>query len=376
MNGIKHILGILKKRIIIILALITTFSLSLSSFANAQVYNCFPGSPAARFDPFCKATLFLAKKASDKIGGAILDGVGAAFATAFIWILQTLATLVKFIAGQILTLIGYFLKIAISLNQVVMEGVAGQRPVAEIGWQITRDVANLGFVVVIIIIAFATIFRFKQYAAGRLLPKLIAAAILVNFSFAIVGMMVNFTNTVMNFFLQPITNGSADIGSVLNNSFQLSQVETTLAGENQSISTPEGLKEATKGKNDDKVAQLFAAIIRLFFIITFYTLLGISLLALAIMLLIRYVYIIILAILSPFVFLLWVTPKMERYMNEWWDKLISWTFFAPAMAFFIYVAVQAAPQIQYLSSRAFGVSGMEAFLQTLMMNIASADAWM
>jgi hypothetical protein len=55
-------------------------------------------------------------------------------------------------------------------------------------------VANLGFVLFIILIALATIVRYQDYEAKKLLPRLIAAAILVNFSIAIPTVILNFTH--------------------------------------------------------------------------------------------------------------------------------------------------------------------------------------
>jgi hypothetical protein len=49
------------------------------------------------------------------------------------------------------------------------------------GWVITRDIANMFFIVILLVIAFATILQIEQYNYKKWLPKLILMAILINF---------------------------------------------------------------------------------------------------------------------------------------------------------------------------------------------------
>src|SRR3989344_9199010 len=64
-------------------------------------------------------------------------------------------------------------------------------------WTLVRDFVNIFFILILVIIAFATIFNRPQgYRASELLPKLIIAALLVNFSLVI-------TQTVIEFLFTP-----------------------------------------------------------------------------------------------------------------------------------------------------------------------------
>jgi hypothetical protein len=49
-----------------------------------------------------------------------------------------------------------------------------------------------------------------------------------------------------------------------------------------------------------------------------------------------------LLIISPIVLLFWVIPDLAGQFKKWWDKFLEWVFFAPASAFFIYLAVYSA----------------------------------
>ncbi|MFH2104651.1 MAG: hypothetical protein ABII72_00235, partial [Parcubacteria group bacterium] len=74
-------------------------------------------------------------------------------------------------------------------------------PVVIAGWGITRDVLNMFFVISLLVIAFATILRIETYQYKALLPKLIYAALLVNFSKTIAGVFIDFSNVLMMTFI-------------------------------------------------------------------------------------------------------------------------------------------------------------------------------
>ncbi|MEX2411192.1 MAG: hypothetical protein WD607_07430, partial [Candidatus Paceibacterota bacterium] len=74
---------------------------------------------------------------------------------------RIIGTVMSTIMGVFLWFSGIFVDFALTMN---MERLVGNNELVTVGWEIARDVANLGFVLVIIIIAFATIFRYKDYA--------------------------------------------------------------------------------------------------------------------------------------------------------------------------------------------------------------------
>ena len=59
--------------------------------------------------------------------------------------------------------------------------------------------AAAGFVLAIIIIAYATIFRRQSYAMNKTLGKLVIAALLVNFSFAIASGIISVSNNLTQY---------------------------------------------------------------------------------------------------------------------------------------------------------------------------------
>src|SRR3989344_1334499 len=111
----------------------------------------------------------------------------------------------NFIGATLFSLAGMLTNVMLGLNLTVLDDT---NTLVHVGWQLVRDIANLGFVLVIIVIAFATILKFEQYGVAKLLPKLIAAAIIVNFSFAIAAVFINFTNILTNFFAERTLSSS------------------------------------------------------------------------------------------------------------------------------------------------------------------------
>jgi hypothetical protein len=76
--------------------------------------------------------------------------------------------------------------------------------IVDIGWQVTRNFANLGFVLALLWIGLATALKLSEYEAKKSLPRLILMILLVNFSPVICGVVVDAANIVMNFFLGAI----------------------------------------------------------------------------------------------------------------------------------------------------------------------------
>ena len=72
-------------------------------------------------------------------------------------------------------------------------------PPVVIGWLMVRDVANMFFVVALLVIAFGTILGLEQYEWKKTLLKLILAAIFINFSKLFVHHRKSFINLLMVF---------------------------------------------------------------------------------------------------------------------------------------------------------------------------------
>jgi len=254
------------------------------------------------------------------------------------------------VAAAALSFTAYLLDFAISLGNKVMSLDA-----VIIGWQIILGFTNLGFVLAIIVIAFATILRIERYGMKQILWKLVVAALLVNFSLVIAGAIISVSNVATNTFLQATT--TENLSNALANALQpqrLGQVEPSFV-------------DQVKGLLDYAVSFMSPGawinfLIRLLFILVFTFLMVLSFLTLFVMLLVRVFALIFLLILSPIVWLLWIFPSTQKYWQKWWQEFIRWNFFAPAVMFFVYLTVKTASLMQHKEGNIYSIISSKSWL--------------
>ena len=90
------------------------------------------------------------------------------------------------------TTVGWLLALMVKLlAQVVNIRIYTDVPVIEISWKIMRDFANMLFIIALIVMAYGTIFNLKGYDFRSLMPRFLIAAILINFSLVISGLIID-----------------------------------------------------------------------------------------------------------------------------------------------------------------------------------------
>lgn len=240
------------------------------------------------------------------------------------YIANAISYLLAQLAAVIFNFAGMFVNVTLDLNAQVT-----QTPLARTGWAIVRDIANMGFVLVIVIIAIMTILKFEQYGVKKLLPKLIAAAIIINFSFAIAGVIIDFSNVLTNFFYSRVAANNFGIAENLAGAFNPQTLSAPPAQDNFNLDQQSQTFLETLGTN----------VLKLIFIVVFTLAGALTLFALAFMLLVRYLHLIFLLVIAPIIWLFWVFPGLGGEFNRWWKSFFKWSFFAPASAFFLYLAL-------------------------------------
>jgi len=261
-------------------------------------------------------------------------------------IFKLIAYVFNFIAGIFFAVAAAFVSFALQLNMDVADPTLNT--IADIGWRISRDIANLGFVLLTVIMAFMTIIRVQSYGAKKLLLNLVIAAVVVNFSFLIAGTLIDFSNTLTYFFVGRISPGGllgtgagpSGFTEVLANAFG---PQKFMLEESDDPIPPDPSQEES-GLVSFGVAVL-SSIAGLFFIVFFTLLATIVLLMLAAMFIVRYVVLTFLLILAPLAWLFWVFPGLKSYNSQWWSSFWKYTFFAPAASFFVYLSLVAAENL-------------------------------
>jgi hypothetical protein len=191
------------------------------------------------------------------------------------------------------------------------------------GWTYVRDLVNMLFILVLIIIGFGTMLRLESYSYKKLLVNLIMMALLVNFSLVIGRIIIQIADTAQFTFL-PQSEGVSGVKDLF---AKLSTVHV--------LSIFDGLKGFTLSGNE-ALAQTFSLIFQLVLELGVILTFG----ALAIFMLIRTVALYILLIISPFAYALNVLPATAGMAKQWWSTFLKYAFFAPIIAFFLSLTVK------------------------------------
>ncbi len=186
------------------------------------------------------------------------------------------------------------------------------------GWIMVRDLCNMFFVVVLLIIAFGTILNIESYNYKKWLPKLIMMAVLINFSKTICGLLIDVAQVVMLTFV----NSFKDIGGAN---------MTTVLG----IDTI--LKLDKEGPDSGFWQIVGAYLLGLIYIII--ALIVIT--TMMVMLVMRIVMIWIYVVLSPLAYLMAAFPGGKSYSEKWWKDFTSNLIVGPVLAFFIWLSLAA-----------------------------------
>lgn len=247
-------------------------------------------------------------------------------------------------------------------------------PVVRIGWTVVRDFTNMFFVFGLLVIAFATVLRVEKYGYKQTLAKLIVAALLINFSLVLVMPIIDFAGLLTSTLLHQAGDGNfiSELANALDvekkdsvaidaeaivdcesrysdcandclNSESGSDVEICKRNCRANMCTAAEWKAANAnigGRDLDTSDDSTWRIIISKFLSNIFLVVALFCLALfAFFLLVRVIYLWILLIFAPIVWLMWVFPFTSKFFSQWWTKFIHWTFFAPIYMFFIFLAV-------------------------------------
>jgi len=189
-------------------------------------------------------------------------------------------------------------------------------PTVKVGWVMIRDVANMFFVVVLLVIAFGTILGLEQYEWKKTLGKFVMAAILINFSKLIAGIIIDVAHVFTITFVNAI---AATAGGNIINMFQMGAM-MSMTG--QDVTSSLGL-------------EIFAAAV---LSVVFAGMAFMAIGAYTVVMLFRMVALWVLIILSPLAYIFSVIPKTQSIAQEWWTEFMKYVISAPIMVFFLWLA--------------------------------------
>lgn len=235
-----------------------------------------------------------------------------------------------------------------SFYQDELGGFSAKREVGG-GWNIIKTICNMTLIIILLFIAFGTILRVESYNYKYLLVKLIVVALLVNFSGVIVGVILDFSHIIMGMFSDQIRDitirieeDSKILKEYLNNP-DLSQVGTV---------TKELRSNTTRTISRVNVNLILASV--LMFI------LGITVLAVSLFLIVRTVSLWLLFTLSPLALALYVLPHTRIASLKWWDAFLKNAFAGPLLFFFLYLTIFISEELD-IPTRV-GIQGYDRFI--------------
>ncbi len=194
-------------------------------------------------------------------------------------------------------------------------------PAVVLGWTMVRDVANMFFVVVLLVIAFGTILGVEQYEWRKTMVKFILMAILINFSRLIAGIVIDAAHVFTMTFVNAI---AATAGGNLIQMFNLTAITEMSVGGDPSLSS-----------SDNIMLEVFAASVAA---LVFAVMAMMSILAYTLLMVVRVVILWILIILSPIAYITSVLPATKNYANEYWQEFTKYIIVAPLLVFFLWLA--------------------------------------
>jgi hypothetical protein len=239
----------------------------------------------------------IANAIGDKIGGVI-----AAFLTV--------------IPASVMAVAGFILQWSIDPTFISLPSYT-KGGIVDIGWPVVRDIANMGIVLALVAIGLATALRIEEYQARRTLPRLILVALLINFTPVILGVIVDFTNTIMYFFL----GGLMGVEFITRIFSSIHSIVVSDLG-NFPFFNP---------------LQLGPFMAKIVIIWIFYLIVAIVFLLFAVVFIMRRIVIWMLVIFSPIAFVAWILPGTRGLWSMWWKQFTQWSIIGVSCAFFLYL---------------------------------------
>ncbi len=203
-------------------------------------------------------------------------------------------------------------------------------------WTIIRDFSNMFFILILLVIAFATILRIESYNMKKWLPKLLIMAVLINFSRTIAGLIIDFSQVFMMTFISALGTGSGFVEALgIQGFFDMADEEL---------------------KTNEPV-NFFSTLVGMLFGLIYLLIATVVLIVIFAVLVMRIVMLWIYVVLSPLAFLLAAFPGGQKYSSRWWDEFIKQVITGPILAFFVWLALIASTTfVPTLSSdNCFGV---------------------
>ena len=203
-------------------------------------------------------------------------------------------------------------------------------------WKTTRDLANMFFIFILLTIAIQTIIDVGGNYK-KLLTNVVLVALFINFSFFFTGLLIDFSNMTALQFYNGFkssscgdANGNGCVSQTVVDALKIGSIYDTKAAVSGNGAVTPATSES--GFLQYVVTVIMGSILMVVIAGVF--------LASAILIIYRFIELIMLLMLSPLAFAMWILPSTKKYHGEWWSRLSDQLIFAPAYFMFLWVAMK------------------------------------
>jgi len=263
-------------------------------------------------------------------------------------------TIVSNILGVFISALGFLLTTVMkALIYIASYSTFLDSGAVSYGWVLVRDICNMFFVVILLLIAFGTILQQEKYNYKVWLPKLVLMAILINFSKTICGLLIDIAQVVMLTFVNafaPVAGGN--MVSIL------------------------GIDTILRFDKNVKDVSLWTVVSAYFLGIIYLIVAIIVIVTMMVMLVVRVVMIWIYVVLSPLAYALAAFPGGKDKSTAWWKQFTSNLIVGPVLAFFIWLSFAAlqADEIREVKEREAIDEGFESEVSSSVSGIDVNDS--
>jgi len=238
----------------------------------------------------------------------------------------------------------FMIEIVLQMPIIKGEGAAGA---FKTGWIFARDLGNMIIVLGFVIIGVATALRIREYEAKQFFGKLVLAALLINFSSLMCGMIIDASNLTMSALL--------NTGGANNNNQALRQKTgswlSSCANPQEDNKAPIHCMATTFYRNTestkDKILCAFKSAGNFgkyaSGVVTFslvFLAIAVAFICFALLLLVRFGVLGVLYIFSPLALVFWFFPfpGAKALGQKWAHNFIKWAFSGVILCFFLWLA--------------------------------------
>ncbi|MEX1028391.1 MAG: hypothetical protein WD049_10380 [Candidatus Paceibacterota bacterium] len=312
-------------------------------------------------------------KASATVGGRVAGNIIAAeVAKAQEKAAIFLSNVVLWITSWFLWLAGVLLNGTVVLVVLNMKHFVEAIDVVSAGWTMFRDLANIGFIFVLLYIGIKFMFNSGDNQAKGLLRNLILVALLINFSLFFTQVVIDFSNFLAVELHQAISDEAAANPNVSGCDTTTNQADSCISNifadtlmVIEVYSPGDANTQPTAGDHlAGAVSSVFTRLIVMIAGSAVMIIAAFVLLTAALLLILRFVALVFLMIVSPLALAAFILPQTAGQGQKWLGALIKHSFFAPAffLMLLLVIKIVASPAFTTLRSEASGgfISGVAA----------------